>query len=247
MKKQLLMIALTLIGYASFAQQKTLTLNSGFWKIKMGHATSFVDASEILLTKFFPSKDGKPQTYGYNISGGKHNGEYLFSNNVGKSFTDRDVVTPATKDNIRWFDNWNLTIAPHVESITNDILVYRPEISNIGVDEKAEKFVSTEWTVKNGGSKGFADVLKKMPKVWNKLGRKFGVWSTFTGETRYYVVRYLPNGWKDLDDSKDSAFATAWEEIYGIGSWDKDSLIFANSWSRTDRFMMTLNKRLTSK
>jgi hypothetical protein len=247
MKKQLIFVALTLISFAPFAQQKTSTVNAGFWKVKMGQAPSFVDASETFITKFFPAKDGKPQIYGYNIIGGKHNGEYLFMNNVGKSFSDRDVVTPPTIDNIRWWDNWNSTVAPHVESTTNDIFVFRPEMSNLGVDEKSEKFVNTEWTVQNGGSKGFTDVLKKMPKVWNKLGRKIGIWSTYTGETRYYLVRYLPNGWKDLDDTKDSDFAAAWEELYGIGSWDKDSKIFANSWSRTDRFMMTLNKRLTSK
>jgi hypothetical protein len=248
MKKQLLMVALTLISYASFAQQKTVTMNVSFGKVKMGHATSFIDATETFLTKFFPAKDGKPEVSGYNISGGKHNGEYLFINNVGKSFTDRDVVTPPTINNIRYYDNWNLTVAPHVESSTNDILVYKPELSNLGVDEKSEKFVNTEYTV-NNNSKAFNDVLNKLPKVFNKLGRKIGIWSTFTGENRYYLVRYLPNGWKDLDDLKDSDISTAWDEVYGKGSWDKDgvSLIFANGWSRTDRFMMTLNKRLTSK
>jgi len=247
MKNLLIFVALTLISFAPFAQQKTFTVNSGFWKVKMGHATSFVDASETFITKFFPVKDGKPQVNGYNISGGKHNGEYLFMNNAGKSFTDRDVVTPATIDNIRWADNWNLTIAPHIESTTNDIFVYKPEFSNLVGDEKSQKFVVTEYTVKDGGSKGIADVLKKAIKVQDKLGRKIAVWSAFTGENRYNVIRYLPNGWKDLDDTTDSDFATAWDEIYGKGSWDKDSLIFANGWSRTDRFMMTLNKRLTSK
>jgi hypothetical protein len=248
MKKQLLMVALTLISFAPFAQQKTFTMNSGFWKIKMGHATSFVDASEAFITKFLPVKDGKPLMTGYNITGGKHHGEYLFSNNVGKSFTDRDVVTPETIDNIRWRDNWNLTVAPHIESITNDIFVYNPELSNLVGDEKSEKFVVTEYTVKNN-SKAFDDVLKKLPKVFNKLGRKIGITSAYTGGNRYNVIRYLPNGWKDLDDLKDSDISTAWDEVYGKGSWDKDgvSLIFANGWSRTDRFMMTLNKRLTSK
>jgi hypothetical protein len=246
MKKQLLMVALTLISFAPFAQQKTFTMNTAFWKVKMGHATSFVDATETLITKFFPAKGGLSPATGYNITGGKHNGEYLFVNNIGKSFTDRDVATPPTIENIRWFDNWNLTVAPHVESITNDILVYKPEFSNLEVDPKAEKLVNTEWTVKNG-SKAFNDLLLKMPKVWKKQGRKIAVYSSFTGETRYYIVRYFPNGWKDLDDEKDSDFATAWDEVYGKGSWDKDVLIFANAWSRTDRFMMTLNKRLTSK
>jgi hypothetical protein len=156
------------------------------------------------------------------------------------------VVTPPTIDNIRWGDNWNATIAPHIESMTSDILVFKPELSNISADEKAEKFVNTEWTVTNS-SKAFNDVLLKMPKVWNKLGRKIGMWVTFTGETRYYIVRYLPTGWKDLDDAKDSDFAVAWDEVYGKGAWEKDVVIFTNGWTRTDRFMMTLNKRLTSK
>jgi hypothetical protein len=246
MKKQLLMVALTLVSFAPFAQQKTNTMNSAFWKVKVGHSNSFVDATETFLTKFFPAKDGKPQVYGYNITGGKHHGEQLFLNNVGKSFADRDVVTPSTIDNIRWGENWNTTIAPHIESMTSDILVFKPEMSNIGADEKAEKFVNTEWTVTNS-SKAFNDVLLKMPKIWNKLGRKIGIWVTFTGETRYYIVRYLPNGWKDLDDAKDSDFAVAWDEVYGKGAWEKDGVIFANGWTRTDRFMMTLNKRLTSK
>ena len=246
MKNLLIFVALALISFVTFAQQKTFTVNSGFWKVKMGHAASFVDASETFLTKFFPAKNGKPQVYGYNISGGKHNGEYLFMNNEGKSFTDRDVVTPTTIDNIRWADNWSLTVAPHIESTTNDILVYKPEFSNLVGDEKSEKFVVTEYTVKHN-SKAFDDLLKKLPKVFNKLGRKIGITSAYTGENRYNMVRYLPNGWKDLDDTKDSDFANAWDEVYGKGSWDKDVLIFANSWSRTDRYMLTLNKRLTSK
>jgi hypothetical protein len=248
MKKQLLMVALTLISFAPFAQQKTFTINFAFFKIKMGHATSFIDDDETFITKFLPVKDGKPLMTGYNITGGKHHGEYLFLNNAGKSFTDRDVVTPETIDNIRWRDNWNLTVAPHIESITNDIFVYNPEFSNLVGDEKSEKFVVTEYTVKNN-SKAFDDVLKKLPKVFNKLGRKIGITSAYTGGNRYNVIRYLPNGWKDLDDIKDSDISTAWDEVYGKGSWDKDgvSLIFANGWSRTDRFMMTLNKRLTSK
>jgi len=246
MKKQLLMVALTLISFAPFAQQKTSTMNTAFWKVKIGHSTSFVDASETFITKFLPVKDGKPQMSGYNITGGKHHGEYLFINNIGKSFTDRDVANPTTIDNIRWGDNWNLNVAPHIEGITGDLLVYKPEMSNIGPDDKAEKFVNTEWTVTNS-SKAFTDVLQKMPKVWNKLGRKIGMWVTFTGETRYYIVRYLPNGWKDLDDAKDSDFAIAWDDVYGKGAWEKDGVIFTNGWTRTDRFMMTLNKRLTSK
>ncbi len=246
MKKLLVMIALTLISSATFAQQKTKTENISFWEVKMGHRTQFNTAMETYLSKFRSVKDGIPEVTGYNITGGNHHGEYLILNNSGKSWADRDVVTPTTMENIRRDEYWELNIAPHLEGITADILVYKPEMSNRGVDDKSEKRVVLEFTVING-SKGLTDQLRKMPKVWDKLGRKMGVWVTYTGVARYHVVRYLPNGWKELDDAKDGELAIAYDEVYGKGSWEKDRLILANGWTNTDRFMMTLNKRLTSK
>jgi hypothetical protein len=247
MKKLLVMIALTLISSATFAQQKTSTENISFWEVKMGHKTQFNTAMETYLSKFRSVKDGIPEVTGYNITGGNHHGEYLIINNSRKSWADRDVVTPTTMENIRRDEYWELNIAPHLEGMTGDIIVYKPEMSNRGVDDKsAEKRVGSEYTVING-AKGLTDQLLKMPKVWDKLGRKMGVFMTYTGVFRYYLVRFLPNGWKELDDEKDDEFAIAYDEVYGKGSWDKDRLIFTNGWTNTDKFMMTLNKRLTSK
>ena len=246
MKKLLVMIALTLISSATFAQQKTSTENILFWEVKMGHRTQFNTAMETYLSKFRSVKDGIPEVTGYNITGGNHHGEYLIVQNSRKSWSDRDVVTPTTMENIRRDEYWELNIAPHLEGVTGDILVYKPEMSNRGVDDKSEKRVVTEFTVING-SKALTDQLRKMPKVWDKLGRKMGVWVTYTGVARYFAVRFLPNGWKELDDEKDDEFAIAYDEVYGKGSWDKDRLIFTNGWTNTDKFMMTLNKRLTSK
>ncbi len=246
MKKLLVMIALTLISSATFAQQKTKTENISFLEVKMGHRTQFNTAMETHLSKFTSVKDGIPEVTGYNITGGNHHGEYLIAQNSRKSWSDRDVVTPTTMENIRQTEYWELNIAPHLEGVTGDILVYEPEMSNLGVDDKSEKRVVTEFTVING-SKALTDQLRKMPKVWDKLGRKMGVWVTYTGVARYFAVRYLPNGWKELDDEKDDEFAIAYDEVYGKGSWDKDRLIFTNGWTNTDKFMMTLNTRLTSK
>ena len=185
MKKLLVMIALTLISSATFAQQKTSTVNISFWEVKMGHRTQFNTAMETYLSKFTSVKDGIPEVTGYNITGGNHHGEYLIVNNSGKSWADRDVVTPPTMENIRRDEYWELNIAPHLEGVTGDILVYKPEMSNLGVDDKsAEKRVVTEYTVING-SKALTDQLRKMPKVWDKLGRKMGVWVTYTGIARY--------------------------------------------------------------
>jgi hypothetical protein len=248
MKKLLVMIALTLINSATFAQQKTSTENISFLEVKMGHRTQFNTAMETYLSKFRSVKDGIPEVTGYNITGGNHHGEYLIINNSRKSWADRDVVTPSTMENIRREEYWELNIAPHLEGVTADILVYKPEMSNRGVDDKsAEKRVVSEYTVIND-SKALTDQLRKMPKVWDKLGRKMVVLMTYTGVFRYYVVRFLPNGWKELDNAiTGEEFAIAYDEVYGKGSWDKDRLIFTNGWTNTDQFMMTLNERLTSK
>ena len=71
------------------------------------------------------------------------------------------------------------------------------------------------------------------------------IFETYTGEQRVITSRRLPNGWKDLDAMQD--FGAAYDEIYGKGAWDKDQVVLNNYWSRTDRWMMTRNKALSSK
>jgi len=242
MKKMTLLVALSLIGFATFAQDKTL--NTQFQKVKIGHGGAYVDAAENIVNKFFPAKDGGFVTY--SITGGKHHGEYLYLYNIGKTFTERDNTTAPTIDNIRWGDTWSATVAPHVESAEVDIIAYKAEYSNSPFEERSDKAQVTEYLIKGiGNRKPFNDILKRFPKVWDKLGVKFAIYTSATGTDRLVSVRRLPNGWKDLDMQMD--FAAAYEEMYGKGSYDRDATIVSNWWTRTDRYLMSLNKRLTSK
>jgi len=242
MKKTALLFAFSFIVLATFAQEKTM--NTLFQKVKQGHSIPYVDAVENLFTKFFPAKDGGFITY--SITGGKHHGEYMYLYNVGKSFTDRDNSTAPTIDNIRWSDNWSITVAPHIESISSDVIVYQPDYSNSKFEERSDKAIVTEYAIKgNGNRKPFNDILKRFPKVWDKLGWKYAIYTATTGTDRIFSVRRLPNGWKELDEQKD--FSAVYEELYGKGSFDRDAAIVSSWQTRTDKWMMTKSTRLTSK
>jgi hypothetical protein len=242
MKKMTLLVALSLIGFATFAQQKTM--NAQFQKVKIGHNGAYLETFENMVNKFFPAKNGALATY--SITGGKHHGEYLILNNIGKTFTERDNISAPTIDNVRWGDTWSVTVGPNVESIQNEVVVYKSDFSNSLLEEGTDKSMVTEYTIKSiGNRKPFNDILKRFPKVWDKLGAKFIIFTAETGPDKLIMVRRLPNGWKDLDMQAD--FGAAYEEMYGKGSYDRDAAIVSNWWTRTDKYMMTLNKRLSSK
>jgi hypothetical protein len=244
MKKIKILVALAFVSIAVFAQETTMTTQ--FHKIKVGHNNAYTDASEIFINKFFPLNGGKDGFIAYNITGGKHNGEKLYAYDRGKSFADRDITAPSTIDNIRWSDNWSSTVAPHIESNEVDVLVYKADYSNSKFEERADKALVTEYTIKGiGNKKVFTDILKKFPKVYDKLGWKIAVYTTTTGTDRLISVSRLQNGWKDLDTASD--FAAAYDELYGKGSFDRDAIVVSNWWTRTDRWMQTKNTRLTSK
>ena len=240
MKKYLLFLTLLFTSIFTFAQRQTTSRT--FHKIKIGHGAAYADGVEKHNTKFLPISNSRAVVI-WNIIGGKHDGEKMIGDANPRSFEERDI--PWTRPEGQ-SDSWNINVAPHLESIQAEVLVFRPEFSNskIGDNKEVEKVVQTEYTIMNY-SKAANDIRMRFPKVFDKLGWKMKIFETYTGEQRVIHSRRLPNGWKDLDDMQD--FYAAYDEIYGKGSWEKDVLIMNNYWRRTDRWMMTRNIALSSK
>lgn len=208
----------------------------------MGHGAAYDYGMEKHNTKFFPISNSRAMVI-WNITGGKHDGERMISDANPRSFAERDIPWTWQEGSN---DSWNINVAPHLESRQTEVLVFRPEFSNSKIDDNkdVEKVLQTEYTIMNY-SKAANDIRMRFPKVFDKLGWKMKIFETYTGEQRVIHSRRLPNGWKDLDDMQD--FGAAYDEIYGKGSWEKDVLILDNYWKRTDRWMMTRNKALSSK
>ena len=240
MKKYLLFLTLLFTSIFTFAQRQTTSRS--FHKIKMGHGAAYDYGMEKHNTKFFPISNSRAMVI-WNITGGKHDGERMISDANPRSFAERDIPWTWQEGSN---DSWNINVAPHLESRQTEVLVFRPEFSNskIGDNKEVEKVLQTEYTIMNY-SKAANDIRMRFPKLFDKLGWKMKIFETYTGEQRVIHSRRLPNGWKDLDDMQD--FGAAYDEIYGKGSWEKDVLILDNYWKRTDRWMMTRNKALSSK
>ncbi len=240
MKKYLLFLTLLFTSIFTFAQRQTTSRS--FHKIKMGHGAAYDYGMEKHNTKFFPISNSRAMVI-WNITGGKHDGERMISDANPRSFAERDIPWTWQEGSN---DSWNINVAPHLESRQTEVLVFRPEFSNSKIDDNkdVEKVLQTEYTIMNY-SKAANDIRMRFPKLFDKLGWKMKIFETYTGEQRVIHSRRLPNGWKDLDDMQD--FGAAYDEIYGKGSWEKDVLILDNYWKRTDRWMMTRNKALSSK
>ena len=241
MKKYLLFLTLLFTSIFTFAQRQTTSRT--FHKIKMGHEAAYSDGVEKHNTKFNPISNPRAVVI-WNITGGKHHGEKMISDFNSRSFEERDI--PWTRPEGQ-SDSWNINVAPHLESVQTEVLVFIPEFSNSKVDDDkgvVEKVIQTEYTIMNY-SKAGNDIRMRFPKVFDKLGWKMKIFATVTGEQRVITSRRLPNGWKDLDAMQN--FGAAYDEIYGKGSYEKDDLIMNNYWRRTDRWMMTRNKALSSK
>jgi hypothetical protein len=239
--KKILTFLFLIVALSTFAQEKTL--KSNLIKIKMGQGGQFYAADETWINKYLPA-GGKNSIVTFDIDGGLHSGEILTISNIGKSFTDRDVAS--TPINGFWFD-FEKNVAPFIESVTQDVMVYRAEYSNSAFDEAYDKCINTIYEIKGIGShKAFSDVRKKFPKVLDKLGWKIKCFTTTTGTYRLIVSRGLPNGWKELDDTS-ADFPTAYDQVYGKGSYEKDEIILSSWQTRVDKHMLTKNNALSSK
>ena len=167
----------------------------------MGHGAAYANGVEKHNTKFNPISNSRAVVI-WNITGGKHHGERMISDFNSRSFEERDI--PWTRPEGQ-SDSWNINVAPHLESIQAEVLVFRPEFSNSKIDDDKgviEKVLQTEYTVMNY-SKAANDIRMRFPKVFDKLGWKMKIFETYTGEHRVITSRRLPNGWKDLDAMQD--------------------------------------------
>jgi hypothetical protein len=99
-------------------------------------------------------------------------------------------------------------------------------------------------TLKYAPAQEFWDVVKKLPKVWDKAGIKVASYTT-SGLNRLIFSRRFPNGWKELDEP--AKLKTAYDEVYGKGAYEKDMAIMRTYVVENETTYMTLQPDLSSK
>lgn len=138
-----------------------------------------------------------------------------------------------------------LNVSPHLDGVTGgEIITFQPEYSNSSPAERSAKIRSNLLTIKYAPAQEFWDVMKRLPKAWDKAGYKVATYQT-SGANRIIFSRRFPNGWKELDEP--SKLKTAYEEVYGKGSYERDIAIMRNYVVENETVFMTLQPDLSSK
>ena len=172
-----------------------------------------------------------------------HN-EVLAIYNRGLSWEQRDALS-ATTANSEAASDFYLKVSPFLEGVTGgEIITYRAEYSNSPMKEVTDKVRSNFLTIRYAPAQEFWDVIKRLPKAWDKAGIKIATYQT-SGAARLIFSRRFPNGWKEMDEP--SKLKASYEEIYGKGSYDRDIAIMRNYIVENESVYMTLQPDLSSK
>lgn len=241
MKKLFILSIFCLLTTMVFGQANTA--NFQYYKVKPGHRGAFNEALKNHTTKF--RKAGTATEWAiFNLVGGSHHGEVMSLYNIGTSWAKRDELG-ATPTNTEAADDFYLKVSPHIESVTGgEIISYQADYSNSNPSERSAKIRSSILTLKYAPAAEFWDVIKRLPKAWDKAGIKIATYQT-SGAARLIFSRRFPNGWKEMDEP--SKLKASYEEIYGKGSYDRDIAIMRNYIVENESVYMTLQPDLSSK
>lgn len=241
MKKSILTLALCLATLLSFAQAKTM--NFVYYKVKVGQRLAFNEALKTHVAKY--RKLGGQYAWSvFNLVGGSHHNEVMALYNVGLSWAQRDDLS-AMPANTEASADFYMKVSPFIEAVTGgDILTYQPDYSNSTVEERSAKIRTNMLTLKYAPAQEFWDVIKRLPKAWDKAGIKIATYQT-SGPARLVFARRFPNGWKELDETP--KLKGAYEELYGKGSYERDIAIMRNYIVENETVYMTVQPDLSSK
>lgn len=241
MKKLLTLSIFCLLTLTVFAQANTA--NFQYYKVKPGHRGAFNEALKNHTAKF--RKAGTSYAWAiFNLTGGSHHGEVMSLYNIGTSWAKRDELS-AIPTNTEAADDFYLKVSPHIESVTGgEIISYQADYSNSNPAERSAKIRSNILTLKYAPAQEFWDVMKKLPKAWDKAGIKVATYST-SGLNRIVFSRRFPDGWKEMDEP--AKLKTAYDEVYGKGSYEKDMAIMRTYVVENETTYMTLQSDLSSK
>jgi len=241
MKKSILTLGLCLAVLLAFGQAKTSQFV--YYKVKMGHRLAFNEALKTHVAKY--RKAGGPYAWAvFNLVGGSHHSEVMALSNIGKSWAERDELS-SMPANTEASADFYLKVAPFIESVTGgDIIIYQPEYSNSSIEERSAKLRTNMLTLKYAPAQEFWDVIKRLPKAWDKSGIKIATYQS-SGAPRLIFVRRMPNGWKELDSA--STLKANYDELYGKGSYERDIAIMRNYVVASEITFMTAQPDLSSK
>jgi hypothetical protein len=179
------------------------------------------------------------------VLSGPDEGAYMI-NEGPNSWTDlenrKDISDEHTRD-------YETNVLPLVErTVPESYFIYQKELSSDAVGGPMKKALLRSFYTKPGKAARFKEYLKTWKQVWEKMGRKVTVWSSFySGEPRIVVAGRLTDGWINLEESRSKEAIAAFDELAGTGAYvrfleDMDRYV-----ARIDEEMIELLPDVSSK
>ena len=145
--------------------------------------------------------------------------------------------------------DYETNIMPLVEKSTPQAyLLLRREFSTDSVSNTFKKALLRSIYPKPGRGVRYMEALGIWKKVWEKLGMKVTVWSSFfSGEPRYVTALRLQKGFVDLETPMAKQLADTYDGIAGPGAYARYLDDLGQNVGRIDEEIIELLPELSSK
>lgn len=181
----------------------------------------------------------------FNVVSGADEGSYQFNEGLN-SWTElegrKDLSEEHTKD-------YEMTILPLTERSTSTAyLMFRREFSTDSVGNTFKKALLRHVYPKPGRGVRVAGELATWKKVWEKVGAKVTVWTSFfSGEPQWVIAYRLPKGWVDLEQNMGKKMAEEYDALKGAGAYARYLDDLGQNVGRIEEEMIELQPDLSSR
>ena len=214
MKKSIVLLFFLVLSAALSQAQDKATLSSFRVMAKPGKDAALKKAITDHAAKFHT---GNWKWRVFTVLSGPDEGAYQI-NEGPNSWTVLEGRKDISDEHTRDYDT---NVLPLVEKSTpHAYLRYQRALSSDSAVGPMKKALLRHYYPKPGKGARIYDYLSTWKKVWEKLGAKVVVWSSFySGEPQYVVATRLPQGFIDLEQPMGQKLREGYEEIAGAGSY----------------------------
>ncbi len=153
----------------------------------------------------------------FSVLSGPESGAYMI-NEGPNSWTTLEGRSDISEEHTR---DYQTNVLPLVETdYPETYLRFQKELSTDSAVGPLKKALLRHFYTKPGKSARLFEHMKTWKKVWEKMGMKVVVWTSFfSGEARMVVAYRLPKGWVDLERSVSKELRDGFDEIEGPGAY----------------------------
>lgn len=151
------------------------------------------------------------------VLSGADEGAYMI-NEGPNSWTDLEGRKNISDEHNR---DYETNVLPLVErTAPESYFIFQKDLSSDAAVGPMKKALLRSFYTKPGKGARFTADLKIWKQVWDKMGRKVTVWSSFySGEPRIVVAGRLTDGWINLEESRAKEAQEAFDDLAGTGAY----------------------------